>query len=84
MALRSGDKIVKTVFLLIGQDYKTPIGGRCWAYLVLQAPSQMPILTKLITTTNIWDSDYTTVDLDEREEHRIEKGVDGDAEASIS
>lgn len=44
----------------------------------------MPVLTKFIATTDVRDSNHTTINLDEREEHGAEEGINRDTEASIA
>jgi len=53
-------------------------------YLIFETTIEMPALTKFTATPDIGNSDYTTINLYEREEHRTEERINGDTETSIT
>lgn len=53
-------------------------------YLIFETTIEVPTLTKFTTTPDIGNSDYTTINLYEHEEHRTEERINGDTETSIT
>ena len=85
--LRGRDEVIKTIFLFpkfwwLEKDLGP--GKEGMFYLIFETTIEMPALTKFTATPDIGNSDYTTINLYEREEHRTEERINGDTETSIT